>query len=102
MKVLVTGSAGQVAQVFLAAAKNSSLTFRCLDIVATPGQPESIVGDISDLDTVVAAASGCDAIVHLTHGGGNGAPWEQALKAIAPNLPPNAWHCSAAPTPKAL
>ena len=91
MRVLVTGAAGQVAQVFIRAhsdladrppGTSESLTFRALDLVATdiPGVDDCVVGDISDEATVVRAAEGCDAIVHLTHGGGNGAPWEQALK----------------------
>ena len=83
MRVLVTGSAGQVAQVFMRAHTTdptSSLSFRALDIVPTDGVEDCIVGDISDEATVVKAAEGCDAIVHLTHGGGNGAPWAQALK----------------------
>ena len=52
-----------------------------------------MVASVADLDAVLGAMEGVDAVLHLTHGGGNGAPWEQALKVIAPNLPPNAWHC---------
>jgi nucleoside-diphosphate-sugar epimerase len=84
MRVLVTGSAGQVAQVFIRAHTapdaTSGLEFRALDVVPTEGVADSIIGDISDEAAVVKAAEGCDAIVHLTHGGGNSAPWEQALK----------------------
>ena len=68
--MLLTGGAGQVAQALVAGADPRLFTFRALDIVPTPNVPDHIVASCTDASAVLAAAEGVDAIVHLTHAGG--------------------------------
>eukprot|EP01045_Picozoa_sp_COSAG04_P027990 COSAG04_NODE_4230_length_2221_cov_1.277097_1_plen_344_part_00 len=70
MKVLLTGGAGQVAQALVAGADPRLFTFRALDIVPTPNVEDHAVASCTDAEAVLAAAEGVDAIVHLTHAGG--------------------------------
>ena len=78
MKVLLVGGAGQVAQNLVKSIP--AWDFRALDAVpSSPGVADSLLGDVADLDTLVTASCGMDAIVHLTHGGGNSAPWSNTL-----------------------
>ena len=68
--MLLTGGAGQVAQALVAGADPRLFTFRALDIVPTPNVEDHVVASCTDADAVLAAAEGVDAIVHLTHAGG--------------------------------
>jgi len=69
MKILVTGGSGfigsHVVDVLLAHGHEP----RIFDIVpspyCTPEEVETVVGDLLDLETLRAAARGCDAVIHL-------------------------------------
>jgi len=63
-RVLVTGSAGGIGQMFINWAKDR-YDFAGFDRRPTPGIPDAAVGDLTDLDALVRAARGCDAILHL-------------------------------------
>jgi ankyrin repeat protein len=63
-KVLVTGSAGGIAGMFMAAAKGE-YDFVCFDRRPTKDVPGALVGDLSDAEAVRKAVKGCDAVLHL-------------------------------------
>jgi nucleoside-diphosphate-sugar epimerase len=63
--VLVTGSAGRIGQAVVTELKVRGWTVRGFDRVPTPGLEESVVGDITDGETLQHAAQGAHALVHL-------------------------------------
>ncbi|HYT87648.1 MAG TPA: NAD(P)-dependent oxidoreductase, partial [Gemmataceae bacterium] len=63
--VLVTGSAGRVGRAVVAELKARGLPVRGFDRVPTPGADESIVGDITDGQTLLRAAQGAGTLIHL-------------------------------------
>lgn len=70
MRILVTGAAGRLGQAVLkaAAGRHEVVPF---DVRGSEGTENLIVGDVSDLDTIMEVAEGCDAIIHTAalHGG---------------------------------
>lgn len=78
MRVLITGAAGAVGST-LVRGMAGRYALRGLDCVPMPELEDSIVGDIGDLDTLVEATQGMDAVIHLANVGG---PWEEALQSI--------------------
>ena len=65
MRVLVTGSAGRIGRAVVRELKSRGHFVRGLDLAATPGADESVVGDLTDAPTVRRAVEGVAALVHL-------------------------------------
>lgn len=63
-KILLTGAAGGVGGLFRDLAGDRFACI-CFDRKPTPGVPDAIVGDLTDLPALERAAAGCAAIVHL-------------------------------------
>src|SRR5688572_24049991 len=63
-KVLITGSAGAFALEFRKYAENR-YDFVCMDRIPTPGVPEALIADLTDLPSLERACQGCDAVLHL-------------------------------------
>ncbi|MEK7474738.1 MAG: NAD-dependent epimerase/dehydratase family protein [Candidatus Coatesbacteria bacterium] len=63
-RVLVTGSAGAIGQMFIDWAKDR-YDFAGFDRKPTPHVEGAVVGDLTDLEALTSAARGCDAILHL-------------------------------------
>jgi uronate dehydrogenase len=63
-KILLTGAAGGIGTEFRRFAKGL-YEIRCFDKVPVPGEPDAVVADLTDGPALVAAAKGCQAIVHL-------------------------------------
>ena len=63
--VLVTGSAGRVGRAVVRELKRRGHTVRGLDLAPTPGADVSLVGSITDAETVRAAVDHAAAVVHL-------------------------------------
>jgi uronate dehydrogenase len=66
--VLVTGAAGRIGTVLRGGLPERGWALRCLDVVpiveSRPGE-EHVVADVADLDAMVDATRGVDAVVHL-------------------------------------
>jgi len=63
-RVLVTGSAGAIGQMFVGWAKDR-YDFVGFDRRPTPDLPGAVVGELTDLDALTRAMQGCDAVLHL-------------------------------------
>ncbi|MEK7768064.1 MAG: NAD(P)-dependent oxidoreductase [bacterium] len=63
-RILLTGSAGGVGTMFRDWA-GDRYDFVCFDRNPTPGAPDAVVGDLTDLPALERAAAGCDTLVHL-------------------------------------
>ena len=63
--VLVTGSAGRVGQAAVIGLLGRGHTVRGFDRAPSPGLPDAIVADLSDLDSLTKSMKGIDALVHL-------------------------------------
>ncbi len=79
-RILVTGSAGVIGTTIVNGLKDK-YPLRCFDRVSTPGQHDEVVGDITDMDAVLQATEGMDAIIHLAGNPSGGASWEEILQA---------------------
>lgn len=64
MKILITGSAGDIGSSFRKFARDRH-EFVCFDRRPTPDVPEAVVADLSDQEALNKAAQGCDALIHL-------------------------------------
>jgi len=62
--VLVTGSGGRIG-VILRQALSGTYSLRGIDRVPTPGMAGALVASLTDLDAIVPAFKGADAVVHL-------------------------------------
>ena len=79
--ILITGAAGGVGGILRPRLARPGRKLRLLDLAEiTPGEgEEAIQGSVTDLDAVVEACRGVDAVIHL--GGISGeAPWERILE----------------------
>ena len=63
--VLVTGSAGRIGRAVTAELQRRGHTVRGFDRCATPGLPDSIVGDLTDRAAVDRAMAGAQCLIHL-------------------------------------
>ncbi len=63
-RVLITGAAGGIGTMFREFARDR-YDIVCFDRKPTPGVPDAVVADLTDLDALTRAAQGCQAIVHL-------------------------------------
>jgi nucleoside-diphosphate-sugar epimerase len=62
--VVVTGSGGRIGSI-LRQALASTCRLRGIDRVPTPGMPDATVAGLTDLDAILPAFAGADAVVHL-------------------------------------
>ena len=79
-RILVTGSAGVIGTTIVNGLKDR-YPLRCFDRVSTPGMEDEVVGDITDMDAVLQATEGMDAVIHLAGNPAGGASWEEILHA---------------------
>ena len=63
--VLVTGSAGRIGQAVVKELTRRGRSVRGFDRVATPGINNSIIGDVTDPQTVARACEGVGTLIHL-------------------------------------
>lgn len=78
MRVLITGSAGQIGQHLITNLKDR-YEFRGLDVRPTPQIDDHVVANVTDWDAVNHASRGVDATIHLSNAGGE---WEQAQQSM--------------------
>ncbi len=78
MRVLITGAAGRVGSRLVDGLRRRHRV-RGLDCVPVPDLEDSIVGDLADMQTVLTASGGMDAVIHLGAAAGSGSPWEEVL-----------------------
>ena len=71
MRVLITGSAGQIGQHLITHLKDR-YEFRGLDVRPTPQIDDYVVASVTDWDAVNHASRGMDATVHLSNVGETG------------------------------
>lgn len=79
-RILVTGSAGVIGSIIVNGLKDR-YPLRGFDRVPTPGLEDEVVGDITDMDAVMQATEGMDAVIHLAGNPSGGASWEEILHA---------------------
>jgi len=79
--ILITGAAGGVGGILRPRLARPGRTLRLLDLAElTPGEGEEAVqGSVTDLDALVEASRGVDAVIHLG-GLSTEAPWERILE----------------------
>src|SRR5262245_9808907 len=63
--ILITGSAGRIGQAVVRELTSQGRPLRGFDLVPTPGIKDSVIGNISETETVCQAARGVEAIIHL-------------------------------------
>lgn len=66
MRVMITGAAGVVGSILVEGLKGRH-EVRGFDTADMPDLDDAFIGDIGDLDVVVAASEGMDAIIHLVN-----------------------------------
>ena len=76
-RVLITGGAGNIGSA-LSSRLGDLYRLESLDLVEAEGIP-SHVADLGDLDAILPAFEGQDAVVHLGGDPSGGAPWESVL-----------------------
>ena len=79
LRILLTGSAGQIGST-LVKGLSGKHHLRGLDIRPTPGLEDTVVGDVREFATVLEAAKGMNAIIHLANvSTGQGDRWEDLV-----------------------
>ncbi len=78
MRVLITGAAGAIGA-NLTKGLRERHQLRGLDQVPMPLLEDTVVGDVADFATVLKAAEGMEAIIHLANVGPS---WEEALQSM--------------------
>lgn len=78
MRVLITGSAGQIGQHLITHFKDR-YELRGIDVRPTPQIADYVVASVTDWDAVSHASRNVDAVIHLSNAGGE---WEQALQSM--------------------
>lgn len=76
--VLVTGSNGLIGRTLIDAWRSSG-RYRPVGLARQAGEHTDIVADIGDLDALVAAMEGVDAVVHLAATSAVGSEWDAVL-----------------------
>ena len=79
-RILITGSAGVLGTTIVKGLKDR-YPLRAFDRVSTPGVNDEIVGDITDMDALLQATEGVDAVIHLAGNPSGDASWEEILHA---------------------
>lgn len=64
MNILMTGTAGTIGSILVNGLRNR-YRIRGFDRKPMPGLDDAIVGELTDLESVLKAAEGMDVIVHL-------------------------------------
>ena len=77
-RVVVTGADGLIGRLAIDAWRNDD-RYEVVGIARKPGPYADVVTDIVDLDALVAAFQGADAIVHLAATSAVGSAWEAVL-----------------------
>ena len=80
--ILMTGAAGRIGTALRAALADEFL-IRCLDKAPVTGDPDAVLGDVTDLALMERTAHGVDAVVHLAANPSVDQPWSEAAAAIA-------------------
>jgi UDP-glucose 4-epimerase len=69
MRVLVTGGSGFIGSHVVDKLIERGINVRIFDVVRSPhhapGEIDTYLGDLTDLEAITAAADGCDAVIHL-------------------------------------
>lgn len=78
MRILITGAAGTVGRI-LTIGLLPMHSIKGLDIENMPLLDDSIIGDISDLNTVIKASRHMDAIIHLSTAKPSQKQWEETF-----------------------
>lgn len=78
MRVLITGAAGAIGSNLTRGLKDRH-SLRGLDRVPMPLLADTVVGDVADLATVLRAAEGMEAIIHLANVGPS---WDDSLQSM--------------------
>src|SRR3954453_14622530 len=79
-RVLVTGANGLIGGFLMNAWRAPGSRFDPVGLARQAGPNADIVADIGDLDPLVAACAGIDAIVHLAATSEVDSPWEAVLE----------------------
>ena len=79
-RVLITGANGLIGGFLMAAWRAPDSRFEPVGLARDAGANADIVADIRDLDALVAACAGIDAIVHLAASSAVDSPWEAVLQ----------------------
>lgn len=77
MRVLMTGSAGNMGQILVRGLKDK-FELRGFDLKPTPGLDDQMVGDLANFDAVLQASEGMEGVIHLG-GHPKGDEWEPIL-----------------------
>jgi uronate dehydrogenase len=75
-KVLLTGAAGRIGT-SLRQHLRTVYHFRCLDIQPTEGEADVVVADVQDMDAMMRATQGMEAVIHLAANPHGGQTWEE-------------------------
>ncbi len=68
MRILITGGGGFIARHFVERLSREGVALTLYDLVAPdwdPGRAHVVIGDVRDRRTLLHAAAGCDAVLHL-------------------------------------
>lgn len=79
MRVLITGSAGQIGRVLVAGLKGK-YRVHGFDLKPTPGLADALIGDLADFDAVLQATEGMECVIHLGGNVSGGVPWPDILR----------------------
>jgi uronate dehydrogenase len=79
-RVLVTGANGLIGGFVMNAWRSPGSRFDPVGLARQPGPNADVVADIGDLDALVAACAGIDAIVHLAATSAVDSAWEAVLE----------------------
>ena len=79
MRILITGSSGKIGQTLIKGIKDRH-RLRGLDRLPTPDLEDARIGELSNLDDVLQAAEGMDAVIHLGAAASPHSPWDQVLQ----------------------
>ncbi len=77
-RILVTGANGLIGGLLIEAWRESD-AYQVVGLARQPGPDVEIVADLTDLDAVMRAMEGIDAVVHLAATSAVESPWEQVL-----------------------
>src|SRR5215213_3604459 len=79
-RVLVTRATGLIGGFVMNVGRAPGSQFDPVGLARSPGPNADVVADIGDLDALVAACAGIDAIVHLAATSAVDSPWEAVLE----------------------
>jgi nucleoside-diphosphate-sugar epimerase len=77
-RVAITGANGMVGQILCAGLPPA---FEVRPVTRSNALPDGVLADLGDIDSLVAAFTGCDAVIHLAAASGVDIPWDLILSA---------------------